>query len=58
LPSGGAIERRQVLMTPPEQTLGMTADVAPWPLVAGLMFTAYAFTMAWRFLRQRRNRRR
>jgi hypothetical protein len=36
----------------------MTADASLWPLLAGLMFTAYAFTMAWRFFRRRQRRRR
>jgi hypothetical protein len=36
----------------------MLADPALWRLLAGLMFTALAFTMAWRFFRRRRPRRR
>jgi hypothetical protein len=35
----------------------MIADARFWQLLAGLMFTAYAFTMAWRFFGRRRRRR-
>jgi hypothetical protein len=33
------------------------SDSGPWPVLAGLMFTAFAFTMAWRFVRQQVRRR-
>jgi hypothetical protein len=58
LSSDGAIKRWELLIAPPEQTAGMTADAGPWPLLAGLMFTAYAFTMAWRFYSRHRRPRR
>jgi len=35
----------------------MVADAGPWPVLTGLLFTAFAFTMAWRFIRQQRRRR-
>jgi hypothetical protein len=56
--SGGANTPRQVGFAPAEQTLRMLADPALWRVLAGLMFTAFAFTMAWRFFRRRRRPRR
>jgi hypothetical protein len=56
--SRGANTPCQVAFAPTEQTQGMFADPALWRLLAGLMFTAFAFTMAWRFFRRRRRPRR
>jgi len=36
----------------------MFDDPTTWRVLAGLMFTAFAFTMAWRFIGQQRRRRR
>jgi len=35
---------------------GVIASTVFWPVLAGLVFTAYAFTLAWRHLSRRRRR--
>ena len=57
--SGGAKARSRVAFAPAEPYCPrVLAEPGLWRVLAGLMFTAYAFTMAWRFFRRQRRRRR